>query len=129
MGRSEHRLRERTWHVISHSALPPSASSIKAHVALLHRSASQKYWSVSSYCPFFSTHILLYSSKIVFLQNIAIQFAPACVEIHKSMKDLSTKFFEDTGRHYYVTPSSYLKFLESFTQILSIRQEVMQTKR
>nr|XP_048295519.1 dynein axonemal heavy chain 14 [Myodes glareolus] len=61
--------------------------------------------------------------------NIATQFAPACVEIHKSMKNLSTKFFEDTGRHYYVTPSSYLKFLESFTHILSIRQEVMQTKR
>ncbi|CAO2638703.1 Dynein axonemal heavy chain 14 [Lemmus lemmus] len=45
------------------------------------------------------------------------------------MKDLSTKFFEDTGRHYYVTPSTYLKFLETFTHILSMRQEAMQTKR
>ncbi|KAH0513658.1 Dynein heavy chain 14, axonemal [Microtus ochrogaster] len=67
--------------------------------------------------------------KVENKMNIVTQFAPACVEIHKSMKDLSTKFFEDTGRHYYVTPSSYLKFLETFSHFLSIRQEAMQTKR
>ncbi|ERE72969.1 dynein heavy chain 14, axonemal-like protein [Cricetulus griseus] len=57
------------------------------------------------------------------------QFASTCVEIHKSMKELSTKYFEDTGRHYYVTPNSYLKFLETFTHILSMRQEEMTIKR
>lgn len=45
------------------------------------------------------------------------------------MKELSTKYFEDTGRHYYVTPNSYLKFLETFTHILSMRQEEMTIKR
>ncbi|XP_031192756.1 dynein heavy chain 14, axonemal isoform X3 [Mastomys coucha] len=57
------------------------------------------------------------------------QFAPICVEIHTSMKDLSTKYFEETGRHYYITPSCYFKFLETFTHSLRIRQEEMQTKR
>ncbi|XP_051041734.1 dynein axonemal heavy chain 14 [Phodopus roborovskii] len=57
------------------------------------------------------------------------QFSPMCAEIHKSMKDLNTKYFEDTGRHYYITPSSYLKFLETFTHILRMRQDEMQIKR
>ncbi|XP_076770738.1 dynein axonemal heavy chain 14 [Arvicanthis niloticus] len=57
------------------------------------------------------------------------QFAPTCVEIHKSMKDLGIKYFEETGRHYFITPSCYFKFLETFTYSLRIRQEEMQTKR
>lgn len=57
------------------------------------------------------------------------EFAPTCVEIHKSMKDLSAKYFEETGKHYYITPSCYFKFLETFTHSLRIRQEEMQTKR
>ncbi|KAL1769801.1 dynein heavy chain 14, axonemal, partial [Sigmodon hispidus] len=62
-------------------------------------------------------------------KTIIRQFTPMCSEIHKSMKDLSTKYFEDTGRYYYITPSSYLKFLDTLTHILSIRQEAMQMKR
>ncbi|XP_060221083.1 dynein axonemal heavy chain 14 [Meriones unguiculatus] len=62
-------------------------------------------------------------------ESILKQFAPTCVEIHKSIKDLSTKYFEETGRYYYITPRSYLKFLETFTRILRMRQEEMETKR
>ncbi|KAL6037086.1 hypothetical protein STEG23_030201, partial [Scotinomys teguina] len=62
-------------------------------------------------------------------ENMVKQFASVCTKIHKSMKDLSTKYFEDTGRHYYITPSSYLKFLEMFIHIMKMRQEEMQTKR
>ncbi|EDL94858.1 rCG20081 [Rattus norvegicus] len=62
-------------------------------------------------------------------ENKIRQFAPTCVEIHKSMKDLSIKYFEETGRHYYITPSCYFKFLETFTHSLRVRQEEMQTKR
>nr|XP_042114676.1 dynein axonemal heavy chain 14 isoform X2 [Peromyscus maniculatus bairdii] len=62
-------------------------------------------------------------------ENMIQQFASICTEIHKSMKDLSTKYFEDTGRHYYITPSSYLKFLEMFTHIMRMRQEEMKIKR
>ncbi|XP_054190338.1 dynein axonemal heavy chain 14 isoform X15 [Homo sapiens] len=62
-------------------------------------------------------------------QNLKEKLAPTCVQIHKSMKDLNRKYFEETGRFYYTTPNSYLQFMETFAHILRAREEEMQTKR
>ncbi|PNJ39368.1 DNAH14 isoform 1 [Pongo abelii] len=62
-------------------------------------------------------------------ENLKEKLAPTCVQIHKSMKDLNRKYFEDTGRFYYTTPNSYLQFIETFAHILRAREEEMQTKR
>ncbi|KAM5238846.1 dynein axonemal heavy chain 14 [Ctenodactylus gundi] len=62
-------------------------------------------------------------------KNLKENFAPACVQIHKSVEDLSTKYFQETRSHYYVTPSSYLQFMETFAHILRSREEEKQTKR
>ncbi|XP_037593658.1 dynein heavy chain 14, axonemal isoform X1 [Cebus imitator] len=62
-------------------------------------------------------------------ENLKEKLAPTCVQIHKSMKDLNTKYFEETGRFYYTTPSSYLQFMETFAHILRTREKEMQTKR
>uniref|UniRef100_A0A667I5T2 Dynein axonemal heavy chain 14 n=1 Tax=Lynx canadensis TaxID=61383 RepID=A0A667I5T2_LYNCA len=52
-----------------------------------------------------------------------------CVQIHKSIKDLNTKYFQKTGRRNYVTPNSYLRFMDTFAHILRSRQKEMQAKR
>uniref|UniRef100_A0A8D2CVA0 Uncharacterized protein n=1 Tax=Sciurus vulgaris TaxID=55149 RepID=A0A8D2CVA0_SCIVU len=45
------------------------------------------------------------------------------------INNLSPKYFQETGRHYYISPRSYLQFMETFAYILSSREEEMQTKR
>ncbi|XP_004439654.1 PREDICTED: dynein heavy chain 14, axonemal [Ceratotherium simum simum] len=62
-------------------------------------------------------------------ENLNEKLAPTCVQIHKSIKDLSAKYFQNARRHYSVTPSSYLRFMDTFAHILRSREEEMQTKR
>ncbi|ELK32136.1 Dynein heavy chain 14, axonemal [Myotis davidii] len=62
-------------------------------------------------------------------ENLTEKLAPTCVQIHQSVKDLSTKFFQKTGRRYYVTPRSYLRFMDTFAHILRSREKELQTKR
>nr|XP_031294136.1 dynein heavy chain 14, axonemal [Camelus dromedarius] len=62
-------------------------------------------------------------------ENLIEKLAPTCVQIHKSIKDLSTKYFKKTGRQYYITPSNYLRFMDTFAHILKSRGKEMQRKR
>ncbi|KAM6166251.1 LOW QUALITY PROTEIN: dynein axonemal heavy chain 14 [Erethizon dorsatum] len=62
-------------------------------------------------------------------ENLKEKFAPTCVQIHQSMEDLHKRYFEETGSHYYVTPSSYLQFMETFAHLLRSREEGMHRKR
>nr|XP_051677372.1 dynein axonemal heavy chain 14 isoform X4 [Oryctolagus cuniculus] len=57
------------------------------------------------------------------------KLALMCVQLHISMEDLSTKYFQETGWHYFITPSSFLQFMETFVHILRSREEEMQMKR
>ncbi|XP_062938980.1 dynein axonemal heavy chain 14 [Cynocephalus volans] len=62
-------------------------------------------------------------------ESVKEKLAPTCVKIHKSVKDLAPKYFQEMGRHYYITPSSYLQFMETFVYILRSREKEMQRKR
>ncbi|KAF6274521.1 dynein axonemal heavy chain 14 [Rhinolophus ferrumequinum] len=62
-------------------------------------------------------------------ENLKEKLAPTCVQIHKSIKNLSTEYFQKTRRHYYVTPSSYFRFMDTFVHILRSQEKEMQTKR
>ncbi len=42
---------------------------------------------------------------------------------HNSISDLSAKFFQETGRKTYVTPTSYLELIGSFQRLITKKQE------
>ncbi|XP_077865268.1 dynein axonemal heavy chain 12 [Saccoglossus kowalevskii] len=53
-----------------------------------------------------------------------------CKHFHTSARDLSEKFFNELGRHNYVTPTSYLELIASFKTLLGRkRDETMRAKR
>lgn len=76
---------------------------------------------------YFNKFVLIANNNI--LQDLRESLALTCVQIHMSMEDLSTRYFEDTGRHYFITRSSFLKLLGTFAHIVRSREDTMQTKR
>ena len=55
---------------------------------------------------------------------------PICKHFHQSTRELSERFFNERGRHNYVTPTSYLELISSFKSLLgSKRGEVLKLKR
>uniref|UniRef100_A0A8D0P5L9 Uncharacterized protein n=1 Tax=Sus scrofa TaxID=9823 RepID=A0A8D0P5L9_PIG len=62
-------------------------------------------------------------------ENLKEKLALTCVQIHKSIKDLSIRYFKETRRHYYISPSNYLQFMDTFVHILKSREKEMQKKR
>lgn len=76
------------------------------------------------------------------LQSVAAQFLAdvdlsetrdavidMCKLFHKSVRQLAGKFLADNGRHYYVTPTSYLELITTYKTLLDFkRNEVSVTK-
>ena len=52
-----------------------------------------------------------------------------CVLIHETVEAASEQYFEETKRHYYTTPSSYLELLKQYHFLLKKRTEEISTKR
>ena len=44
---------------------------------------------------------------------------PLCKYFHQSTRELSEQFYNELGRHNYVTPTSYLELISSFKSVLS----------
>ncbi|XP_039385914.1 dynein heavy chain 14, axonemal isoform X18 [Mauremys reevesii] len=69
---------------------------------------------------------LLHVAKIYFShedicddsENLTNTVAQVCVEIHKSASTTTEKYLKETKRHYYITPNSYLQFIDTFSSIL-----------
>lgn len=52
-----------------------------------------------------------------------------CVEFHQTSKDLSQQYLEESRRHFYITPITYIELIRSFESLLGKKQtEVMQLK-
>ena len=45
-----------------------------------------------------------------------------CVAMQRKTADMSQRFLEELGRHYYVTPTSYLELINTFSSLLSDKQ-------
>lgn len=52
-----------------------------------------------------------------------------CVKIHESVEAASEKYFEETRRHYYTTPSSYLELLKQYHSLFNRRVASIIAKR
>ncbi|XP_069810836.1 dynein axonemal heavy chain 14 isoform X3 [Dendropsophus ebraccatus] len=57
------------------------------------------------------------------VQQNQSNIAQVCVAIHKSVSSKAAQYQEETQRHYYVTPQSYLSFIDTFSHILQTRKQ------
>ncbi|KAH8086150.1 1-aminocyclopropane-1-carboxylate synthase [Aureococcus anophagefferens] len=52
-----------------------------------------------------------------------------CVDMQERVSTMSSKFLQEMGRHYYVTPTSYLELINTFKKLLEVqREDVMERK-
>lgn len=54
--------------------------------------------------------------------------AKACVVLHESAGRLATAFKQETGRHVYTTPTSYLDLISLYKELLASRRSKVQTQ-
>lgn len=57
------------------------------------------------------------------------KMALICVTIHKSIEDASEKYYTETKRRYYTSPSSYLELLKQYHVLMKRRQDKLNTQR
>ena len=55
--------------------------------------------------------------------------AAACVAIHQSVEAMSRRSVEELRRYTYVTPTSYLELLNTFTKLLAEKRSEIETQR
>uniref|UniRef100_A0A8D2LM47 Dynein axonemal heavy chain 14 n=1 Tax=Varanus komodoensis TaxID=61221 RepID=A0A8D2LM47_VARKO len=60
---------------------------------------------------------LCHVAKSYFRENLDMDKF-ICVNIHKNVSVIIEKYLKETKRHYYITPNSYLQFINTFSTIL-----------
>lgn len=52
-----------------------------------------------------------------------------CVNMQQKVVTLSKRYFSEMGRHYYVTPTSYLELINTFKNLLTVqRKDIIDAK-
>ncbi|XP_013921881.1 PREDICTED: dynein heavy chain 14, axonemal [Thamnophis sirtalis] len=62
-------------------------------------------------------------------ENLRDILIPMTVNIHKNVSIIIEKYLKETKRHYYITPKSYLQFINTFSTILRTTKEKMLSER
>lgn len=52
-----------------------------------------------------------------------------CVNIHQSVAAMSLQFLAELSRHNYVTPTSYLELLGTFSRLLKLKKSEISNAR
>ncbi|CAH1791320.1 unnamed protein product [Owenia fusiformis] len=61
--------------------------------------------------------------------QVKIDVAKVCVDIHNSIGETATRFWEEMRRRYYTTPSSYMELIKIYTNMLrDNRKELMDNR-
>lgn len=67
--------------------------------------------------------------KIVEDEEQYTSMASICVTIHESIEAASERFYQESKRHYYTTPSSYLELLKQYQVLMEKRINSITTLR
>lgn len=51
------------------------------------------------------------------------------MDIHQSVADMSAQYKAELSRHNYVTPTSYLELLSTFTKLIRMKKSELNTQR
>ncbi|XP_026551198.1 dynein heavy chain 14, axonemal [Pseudonaja textilis] len=62
-------------------------------------------------------------------ENVKVTLIPMTVNIHKNVSIIIEKYLKETKRHYYITPKSYLQFINTFSTMLRTTKEKMLSER
>lgn len=52
-----------------------------------------------------------------------------CVDMQERVFDMTTKFQSELGRHYYVTPTSYLELINTFRSLIGAKRSEVDLRR
>ena len=52
-----------------------------------------------------------------------------CVQMQQTASEMTKTFRKEMGRHYYVTPTSYLALINTFKKLISTKQSEITTKK
>ncbi|XP_022919976.1 dynein axonemal heavy chain 6 [Onthophagus taurus] len=61
--------------------------------------------------------------KEIIHPDLVENFSQICVLLHKSVEDMTERFYNEVRRHYYTTPSSYLELLKLYKNMLAEKKE------
>lgn len=50
-----------------------------------------------------------------------------CVDVHSTITDLAAAYWDELRRRYYVTPTSYLEFIETYKMFFNDRREALES--
>ncbi|XP_056424426.1 dynein axonemal heavy chain 14 isoform X2 [Hyla sarda] len=70
-----------------------------------------------------------YITQQSLVQKNQSDIAQVCVAIHRSVSSKAAQYKEETGRPYYVTPQSYLSFIDTFSHILQTKKQKLMEDR
>lgn len=62
----------------------------------------------------------------IFYQPLQVNM---CVNIHQSVAETSKQFLAELSRHNYVTPTSYLELLGTFSRLLKLKKSEISNAR
>ncbi|XP_073527968.1 dynein axonemal heavy chain 14 isoform X2 [Phyllobates terribilis] len=63
------------------------------------------------------------------VQENQSHIAQVCVAIHKSVSSIAARYQEETRRRYYITPQSYLSFIDTFSHVLQRKKQKLMEDR
>ena len=76
-----------------------------------------------------TVHQFVFSTFFFSLQVLQENVALTCVGIHDSVVLATHRFWQEVRRHYYVTPSSYMELIRTYSKLLDEKRSTFVNNR